>query len=137
VCSLLLQLGLRGVSLLFAGGVGGVGQGNCIDTSGNVRFLPLFPATCTYGLFLSSQAVYKLRDTSLTTRPRFCRSLVHYLWRNKVGYKPEAAAPFSGGGFSDYFLRPDYQQEVVSSFLQVQTLEDEYKGLYKRVCLHP
>jgi tripeptidyl-peptidase-1 len=53
-----------------------------------------------------------------------------------TGYKPEVAATSSGGGFSDYFLRPDYQQEAVSSFLQVQALEDEYKGLYKCVCLH-
>jgi hypothetical protein len=48
-----------------------------------------------------------------------------------MGYLTEVAATSSGGGFSDYFLRPDYQQEAVSSFLQVQTLDNLYDGFYK------
>jgi tripeptidyl-peptidase-1 len=52
-----------------------------------------------------------------------------------MGNVPEVAAPASGGGFSDYFLRPDYQHEAVSSYLQVQTLENLYQGFYKYVCI--
>ena len=48
---------------------------------------------------------------------------------------PEVAADISGGGFSDYFPRPDYQHEAVSSFLQVETLENVYQGMYKWVCI--
>ena len=46
---------------------------------------------------------------------------------------PEVAAYISGGGFSDYFLRPNYQHVAVSSFLQVETLENVYRGMYKCV----
>jgi tripeptidyl-peptidase-1 len=61
VCDLFAHLGLRGVSVLLASGDDGVGQGNCIDIrSGDVRFLPSFPATCTCGLCLSSQAYTNL-----------------------------------------------------------------------------
>ena len=48
---------------------------------------------------------------------------------------PEVAASMSGGGYSDFFPRPDYQQEAVSSFLQVETLENPYEGYYKCVCI--
>ena len=51
------------------------------------------------------------------------------------GFLQEVAASISGGGFSDYFLHPDYQQEAVSSFLQVETLENPYEGYYKCVCI--
>ncbi len=75
LCSLFLQLGARGVSVLFASGNDGVGKGSCKDSSGNVRFIPSFPGTCTCGIFLGSQAVHKLRYGSLTTH--FRRSLCH------------------------------------------------------------
>src|SRR6266702_2550765 len=41
------QLGARGVSVLYAAGDDGVGDGDCKDDSGNVRFIPEFPASCT------------------------------------------------------------------------------------------
>jgi tripeptidyl-peptidase-1 len=52
VCNLFAILGDRGVSLLFASGNGGVGDGDCManDGSGKVRFLPLFPASCMCGV---------------------------------------------------------------------------------------
>jgi tripeptidyl-peptidase-1 len=43
---------------------------------------------------------------------------------------PEVAASFSGGGFSDYFERPYYQENAVSDFLD--ELGDHYAGLYNR-----
>ena len=52
-----------------------------------------------------------------------------------MGYLPEVAASISGGGFSNYFVRPEYQQQAVSSFLQVEALEDQYAFIME-VILH-
>jgi tripeptidyl-peptidase-1 len=42
---------------------------------------------------------------------------------------PEVAANFSGGGFSNYFERPCYQDEAVSSYLE--NVGDLDCGLFK------
>jgi tripeptidyl-peptidase-1 len=47
ICDLFAQLGVLGVSVLVASGDDGVGPGDCRDSSGNVQFMPMFPATCT------------------------------------------------------------------------------------------
>ena len=47
MCKLFGQLGLRGISVLFASGDDGVGPGNCVRPDGSVRFKPKFPPTCT------------------------------------------------------------------------------------------
>ncbi|KAH9025403.1 subtilisin-like protein [Lactarius pseudohatsudake] len=88
LCTLFAQLGARGVSVLFPSGDDGVGQyRDCRDESGNVRFIPEFPASCPY-----------LTAVGGTT-----------------GYDPEVVAPLSGGGFSDRFPRPVYQDVAVSA----------------------
>ncbi|KAH9033855.1 subtilisin-like protein [Lactarius hengduanensis] len=105
VCDLFSQLGARGVSVLFASGDYGVGDGDCLvrdDSSGHTyyQFLPIFPATCP--------------------------------WVTSVGgttsHDPEVAASLSGGGFSIYFDRPEYQESVIPTFLQ--SLGDTYDDLY-------
>ena len=49
---------------------------------------------------------------------------------------PEVAAIISSGCFLDYFVRPDYQPEAISSFLLVQKLEEgPFEGFYKCVCI--
>jgi tripeptidyl-peptidase I len=45
---------------------------------------------------------------------------------------PEVAANFSGGGFSNYFTRPSYQDRAVSSYLQ--NIGSQYSGLFKYAC---
>ena len=134
VCNRLATLGARGVSVLVTSGNNGVGQGGCKDRTGKARFLPPFPSTCKWGLFFSSQVVHKRRYGSLTTRPRFRRSLGHFRRRNDWLFA-RSGGVISGAGFSDYFVRPDYQQEAVSSFLHGETLENEYQGMYKCVCI--
>ncbi|KAH8994010.1 subtilisin-like protein [Lactarius akahatsu] len=99
LCILFAQLGARGVSVLNPSGDDGVGK-NCKDESGNVRFVPEFPASCPY-----------LTTVGGTTE-----------------YDPEVAAPLSGGGFSDHFPRPVYQDVAVSAFLERQGAR--YPGLY-------
>ncbi|KAI9454448.1 subtilisin-like protein [Lactarius psammicola] len=99
LCDLFAQLGARGVSILFASGDSGVGAGDCKDDDGNVQFIPQFPASCPY-----------VTSVGGTT-----------------GYE-ETAADLSGGGFSNYFSRPDYQDELLPKYFR--RLGRRYKGLY-------
>ncbi|KAI9455152.1 tripeptidyl peptidase A [Lactarius psammicola] len=109
VCGEFAQLGARGVSLLFSSGDGGVGDGNpdpatqtCFTNDGTnqTKFIPLFPASCPF--------VTAVGGT------------VHV---------PEVAVDFSGGGFSNYFLRPIWQQIAVSKFL-ASLPKGTYEGLF-------
>ncbi|KAH9012183.1 subtilisin-like protein [Lactarius pseudohatsudake] len=97
-CDLYARLGARGVSVLFSTGDDGVGE-DCTGSSGNVRFSVMFPASCPW--------VTSVGGT--------------------MGY-PEVAASLSGGGFSDYFSRPEYQHGVVPTYLR--NLGSQYDGLY-------
>ncbi|KAI0925655.1 hypothetical protein AcV5_008333 [Taiwanofungus camphoratus] len=111
VCAGFAQLGARGVSLTFSSGDGGVGDGDpnpatqqCFSNDGRnvTRFIPAFPASCPY----------------VTT----VGGTIHI---------PERAVDFSGGGFSNVFSRPSYQDAAVSSFLD-KLPPGSYAGLYNR-----
>ncbi|KAH9167587.1 subtilisin-like protein [Lactarius sanguifluus] len=114
VCTLFAQLGVRGVSVLFASGDDGVGDGDCLvqSSSGDVsvQFLPVFPATCMwyFHFFWPVRGLLALVARRATT--------------------PEVAASLSGGGFSIYFLRQTYQADAIYTFLQ--NLGDKHSGLY-------
>lgn len=101
VCNLFAQLGARGVSVIFSSGDSGVG-GSCLSNDGTNRttFLPGFPASCPF--VTSVGGVY--------------------------GINPEKAIDFSGGGFSDLFPRPSYQDQAVKRYLD--RLGDQWNGLY-------
>ncbi|KAH9063919.1 subtilisin-like protein [Lactarius vividus] len=102
LCDLFSELGARGASVLVASGNDGVGQGkDCVanDGSGKVQFAPDFPASCPY-----VTSVGGTKDN------------------------PEVAAQISGGGFSNHFPRPEYQNYVVPAFLE--QLGNQYDGLY-------
>ncbi|KAH9037110.1 subtilisin-like protein [Lactarius pseudohatsudake] len=100
VCDQFAKLGVRGVSVLVSSGNDGLGEGTCLKDDGTVRFMPRFPATCPHVTVVGGT----------------------------TDYEPEVAASFSGGGFSDYFERPTYQEEAVSTFLE--GLGNRYQGLY-------
>ncbi|KAF8267951.1 subtilisin-like protein [Lactarius quietus] len=100
VCRLFAQLGARGVSILFSTGDHGVGEGNCVTSDGSVQFSPAFPATCPYVTAVGG--TFK--------------------------YHPEVGMELSGGGFSNYFKRPTFQDRAVSSF--ISNLGNQYQGLY-------
>ncbi|KAG1734983.1 peptidase S8/S53 domain-containing protein [Suillus lakei] len=105
-------LGARGVSVIFSSGDGGVGDGiaypdkplkhQCYSNDGlyTPMFLPVFPASCPYVTAVGGTLNI-----------------------------PETAAYFSGGGFSNYFSRPSYQDAAVSAYLAMLT-PGTYKGLY-------
>ncbi|KAG2361727.1 peptidase S8/S53 domain-containing protein [Suillus spraguei] len=109
VCRGMAILGTRGVSILFSSGDSGVGDGNadpatqqCYSNDGlNVtKFLPNFPASCPYVTTVGATVNI-----------------------------PETAVYFSGGGFSDYFVRPAYQEAVVTEYLE-KLAPGTYEGLY-------
>ncbi|KAH9005507.1 tripeptidyl peptidase A [Lactarius hatsudake] len=109
VCGEFAQLGARGVSLLFSSGDGGVGDGDpdpatqtCFTNDGKnqTKFIPGFPASCPF--------VTAVGGT------------VHI---------PEVAVDFSGGGFSNYFSRPIWQDVAVGKFL-ASLPNGTYAGLF-------
>ncbi|KAF7335278.1 Tripeptidyl peptidase A [Mycena sanguinolenta] len=108
-CAEFAALGARGVSLVFSSGDGGVGDGDsnpttqkCITNDGKNRtqFIPEFPASCPF--------VTAVGGTSLF---------------------PEQGVFFSGGGFSNYFPRPSYQDAAVQGFLN-KLRKGTYSGLF-------
>ncbi|KAF9478384.1 tripeptidyl peptidase A [Pholiota conissans] len=111
VCAGFAQLGARGVTLTFSSGDNGVGDGDanpatqkCITNDGRnaTRFIPLFPAGCPFVTSVGGTASV-----------------------------PEVAVSrfFSGGGFSDYFARPLYQEVAVSQYL-ASLPKGTYAGLF-------
>ncbi|KAG5340417.1 hypothetical protein C0989_001657 [Termitomyces sp. Mn162] len=109
-CRGFAQLGLRGISLLFSSGDGGVGDNDpdpstqqCFSNDGKneTKFIPSFPASVT--------------TVGGTTNI------------------PEVAVSrfFSGGGFSNYFNRPSYQDSVVKDYLAaLPNGTHTYEGLF-------
>ncbi|KAF8263851.1 subtilisin-like protein [Lactarius quietus] len=125
ICLLFAHLGARGVSILFASGNSGVGDGDCKfrDSHGNidVSFLPVFPASCPYVTSVGGTTGGPKSSTSASTSSSTSGG-------TPTSEKPEVAADFSGGGFSNYFARPPYQVEVAPTFLQI--LGDTYADNY-------
>ncbi|KAF8256922.1 subtilisin-like protein [Lactarius quietus] len=105
LCDMYARLGALGVSVLFASGNSGVGDGDC-KTNDGVQFIPKFPASCPY--------VTSVGGTTGGTV--------------STDQGPEVAAFFSGGGFSNYFPRPLYQKDAVLDFLK--ELGGQYAGMY-------
>ncbi|KAI5119608.1 hypothetical protein M0805_005778 [Coniferiporia weirii] len=109
VCNGFAQLGARGVSLMFSSGDGGVGDGDpdpatqqCFTNDGRnlTKFIPGFPASCPFVTAVGGTV-----------------------------FIPEVAVPFSGGGFSNFFPRPSYQDTVVEAYLNALP-NGTYAGLF-------
>ena len=77
--------------------------------------------------YLSPKVVHTCEYTLLTTLPGPYVTAVG----GTTSHTPEAAAILSGGGFSNYFQRPGFQQKAVPSFFQ--HLGSQYQGKYKCV----
>lgn len=109
VCTEFAKLGARGVSVIFASGDHGVGRDPyCTSNDGSPkpRFAPVFPASCPY---VTSVGATRLVGPEI------------------VGF--DARGGFvSGGGFSDYFARPQYQETHVKQYLQ--GLDDTLSPFY-------
>ncbi|KAK0659056.1 Tripeptidyl-peptidase sed3 [Lasiodiplodia hormozganensis] len=105
VCTLFAQLGARGVTVLVPSGDFGVGiNETCISNDGRSKrkFIPVFPATCPWVTavgathqFSPEAAAYRAPNPSVNDTAGFA----------------------SGGGFSDYFRRPSYQDNAVNMYI--------------------
>lgn len=98
---------------MFSSGDGGVGDGDdnstttqCLSNDGKNRtiFIPEFPSSCPY--ITSVGATFQVPEVAVS---RF----------------------FSGGGFSNYFARPPYQDSAVEGYL-AQFPADLYEGKFNR-----
>ncbi|KAJ7726104.1 family S53 protease [Mycena metata] len=103
VCNLFMQLGARGVSLLFSSGDGGVQTGSSTGVGDNTAtckaFGPTFPSGCPWVTSVGAT-------------------------RNVV----EIAAFLSSGGFSNVFPAPSYQAADTAAY--VAQLGSTYQGMY-------
>ena len=113
VCASFAQLGARGVSFLCASGDNGVGtSGKCVTNDGKntSTFLPSFPDGCPY-------------VTSVGATKNFNPEVVAFDPRNNFA---------SGGGFSNYFKRPKYQDDghVITKY--IKGLDGKFNGLYNK-----
>ena len=95
------ELGARGVTVLFSSGDAGIGSA-CQTNDGlnTTKFQPTFPASCPYVTAVGG-----------TTH-----------------FGPEEGVYFSGGGFSNYFERPSFQDRSVKGY--IMKLRGRWKGLY-------
>ncbi|EJT78279.1 LOW QUALITY PROTEIN: hypothetical protein GGTG_03381 [Gaeumannomyces tritici R3-111a-1] len=94
VCNMFMQLGARGVSVIFASGDTGPGN-NCVSNADDATVVlgPTFPAGCPFVTSVGATA----------------------------GAGPERAAAFSSGGFSIHHARPDYQDSAVRTYVNQTT----------------
>jgi len=111
VCTLFAQLGARGTSFLTASGDSGVGAtGDCITNDGKntSTFLPSFPDGCPYVTSVGATKNVKPEVAAFDPRNNFA----------------------SGGGFSNYFKRPKYQNDnsVVKNY--ISRLGGDFAGLF-------
>ena len=103
------QLGARGTTFLCSSGDSGVGEnGACFSNDGKntSMFLPSFPASCPY-------------VTAVGGTKNFEPEVAAYHEDNEYA---------SGGGFSNYFKRPSYQNHVVPAY--ISSLGSNFSGLY-------
>jgi tripeptidyl-peptidase-1 len=138
ICNLYAQLGARGVTVLVPSGNEGVGKGNCIadEEIGNVQFIPDFPAfcMCIALLLLSLGDAYRVvAGTGFSLHFHGFAGFYVTSVGGTTSQGPEVAAIFSGGGFSNHFPRPIYQNPAVPNFLL--QLVNKYDGMYKHVIL--
>ncbi|XWW97683.1 hypothetical protein V2A60_005669 [Cordyceps javanica] len=98
VCAAFAQLGARGVSVIVASGDEGVGpDGKCVTNDGKntPRFMPAFPASCPFVTAVGATRHFDPVMAAFDGRSDFV----------------------TGGGFSEYFSRPSYQDGVVDTYL--------------------
>ncbi|KAH9831768.1 peptidase S8/S53 domain-containing protein [Rhodofomes roseus] len=107
MCNEFAKLGLMGVTVLWSTGDYGVATfGDCLDAAGDLgsgtdytTFSPSFPATCPY---VTGVGATQINTTSTRTM-------------ESAAYEPGKLS--SGGGFSNIFALPSYQQTVVQDYL--------------------
>ena len=132
LCDEFKILGARGVSVLAASGDHGVGPGK----ERTIPFSTSFPASCTCDVYsLLASCTHALAPGLGTSHSPNYHNFAGP-WVTSVGgttgFDPEVGSRISGGGFSVYFERPDYQNDAVPPFLN-NLGNRKYHGRYKYV----
>ncbi|KAH9062404.1 subtilisin-like protein [Lactarius vividus] len=117
MCTQFGILGALGVSVLISSGDDGVGAGDCLANDGSVRFIPTFPAT-SWEKYRTGHSPHVVLAQVPMSQPS--------VERRVMDQRSRQASP--GGGFSNHFKRPDYQEQAVTDFLQ--HLGNQYEGKY-------
>ena len=117
VCKQFAAVGARGTTLFFSSGDRGLGGTNkCYTNDGKntYKFLPAFPASCPYVTTVGATMNFEPEESAY-------RAATNVSGNFRDLYS-------SGSGFSDYFKRPAWQNDVVPKY--VKSLGTTYKGLY-------
>lgn len=99
------KLGLQGVTVLYSSGDYGVASNTdqCLDSNGTFndgtygKFVPSFPGGCPY---VTSVGATQIAPNASVTAPEIASETVIY----------------SGGGFSNVFLMPEYQADAIEYY---------------------
>ncbi|KAI1000959.1 Tripeptidyl-peptidase [Podosphaera aphanis] len=102
VCDLFSQLAARGVSVIVSSGDSGSGKNCSAPEPGKLKYSPGFPASCPFVTAVGAT----------------------------LHIEPEMAVGFSGGGFSNYFDRPAYQEDTVGKYLSIA--DPTFKQFYNQ-----
>ncbi|EGP91925.1 uncharacterized protein MYCGRDRAFT_67381 [Zymoseptoria tritici IPO323] len=102
LCTMFQTIGARGVSLIFSSGNNGA-QGDQPTVEHKHVFSPKFPASCPYVTSVGG-------TTDLSSETAATKDTIK-------GVLNQAGFTASGGGFSNYFPRPSYQDKVVPSYI--------------------
>ncbi|KAF4977797.1 hypothetical protein FZEAL_5763 [Fusarium zealandicum] len=117
VCNMFGQLGARGVSVVVASGDFGPGA-SCRSNDGKkkTKFLPGFPSGCPYVTSVGGTEKNRPEVAWSTTFPK-----------NDTDNTPEATYT-PGGGFSEHWPRPRWQDQAVKGYLK--KYGNEWKGYF-------
>ncbi|SPQ96371.1 unnamed protein product (mitochondrion) [Plasmodiophora brassicae] len=110
-----MKIGLRGVSILVASGDSG-SNGRTDPDCQDAVFHPAFPASSP---FVTSVGATQLNDPSEVVDPvePICKTSSCAAGGTEVAVSFDASGFASGGGFSVYSTRPQYQDDAVSDYL--------------------
>jgi len=113
VCRNFAQIGARGTTMFVSSGDSGVGgDGTCFSNDGKKKamFLPSFPASCPFVTVVGASQGFAPEVAALRTFS-------------------DGSRYTSGGGFSNYFTRPSYQDAIIKTYLNTLP-KGQYAGLY-------
>lgn len=114
LCSMMAQVGTRGVTLLFSSGDNGP-QGDQPSGKHEAIFEPEFPASCPFVTSVSG-------TTNMLAEEGVTKTTITGLI-NKISYTA------TGGGFSNLFSRPSYRNHTVSQYIANHVPESYYSDL--------
>jgi tripeptidyl-peptidase-1 len=112
-----MKAGLRGLTLLFASGDSGVGTRNLLNPAYPFceKFVATFPASSPYVTAVGATQ-WSNRYTPICEESNNCSDVKEIACMSDRG-----GGITTGGGFSAFFPMPDYQKNVVNSYLNSPT----------------